>query len=164
MAGQIISASGTQFGLIVTPEGAIVVSGLLTAEISGGIHIGSVSANVDSIYIQSGDNINLGRGAFGFSGAIITGSVIGSYLISPGAGSKILLKGFHASTEVATQFRIIYSGLTPDLVSTFSVPNSGTVAMNMLGMEPSGASDRPIGVGLFNAGSVAITFFTEDTL
>ena len=29
----------------------------VNAEISGGIHIGSISANVDSIYIQSGNNI-----------------------------------------------------------------------------------------------------------
>jgi len=27
--------------------------------VSGGIHIGSVSANVDSVYIQSGDNLNI---------------------------------------------------------------------------------------------------------
>jgi len=52
MAEQIISASGTQFGLIVSPEGRALV------DISGAtINIGSVSANVDSIYIQSGNNI-----------------------------------------------------------------------------------------------------------
>lgn len=48
MPGQIISASGTQYGLIVNPDGSI------NTAISGTITIGSVSATVDSIYVQSG--------------------------------------------------------------------------------------------------------------
>jgi len=52
MAEQIISASGVQYGLIVNQDGSIGVSG--TMGISGNIMIGSVSANVDSIYVQSG--------------------------------------------------------------------------------------------------------------
>lgn len=48
----IISASGIQYGAIVSPEGRILV------DMSGTtIFIGSVSANVDSIYVQSGANI-----------------------------------------------------------------------------------------------------------
>lgn len=44
---------------IVEPEFRnIIISGVPQVNISGGIHIGSVSANVDSIYIQSGNNIN----------------------------------------------------------------------------------------------------------
>jgi len=52
MPEAIISASGTQHGLIVNPDGSI------NTAISGGIHIGSVSANVDSVYVQSG-NVSL---------------------------------------------------------------------------------------------------------
>ena len=46
MPEQIISSSGTQYGLIITPEGRALV------DMSGtSIFIGSVSANVDSIYV-----------------------------------------------------------------------------------------------------------------
>lgn len=57
MAEQIINATGSQYGLEITHLGAAVISGAITAEISGTIVIGSVSATVESIYIQSGDNI-----------------------------------------------------------------------------------------------------------
>ena len=49
MAEQIISASGTQYGAIVTDKGRLLV------DMSGlSLFIGSVSASVDSIYVQSG--------------------------------------------------------------------------------------------------------------
>jgi len=49
MGEAIISASGTQFGLIINSEGRALV------DLSGtSLFIGSVSANVDSIYVQSG--------------------------------------------------------------------------------------------------------------
>ena len=58
MAEQIISCSGIQYGLIILPDGAIAVSGAITVtNITGSIVIGSVSANVESIYVQSGANI-----------------------------------------------------------------------------------------------------------
>lgn len=57
MAEQIINAVGSQYGLVITPAGEALISGTVTAVISGGIHIGSVSANVDSIFIQSGANM-----------------------------------------------------------------------------------------------------------
>ena len=41
----------------IISQPAIAISGTPTFQVSGGIHIGSVSANVDSIYIQSGGNI-----------------------------------------------------------------------------------------------------------
>ena len=44
MPDQIISASGTQFGLIINSDGS------LNANITGSIVIGSVSAEVDAIY------------------------------------------------------------------------------------------------------------------
>ena len=52
MAEQIISASGEQFGLIVNSDGSINIGGF-----AGSIVIGSVSASVDSIFVQSGGNI-----------------------------------------------------------------------------------------------------------
>jgi hypothetical protein len=58
VAEQIISASGTQFGLIVNSDGSINIAGTVDINnISGSITIGSVSASVDSIFIQSGANI-----------------------------------------------------------------------------------------------------------
>ena len=48
MPTQIISALGSQNGMIVNSDGSLNVA------ISGGIVIGSVSASVDSIYVQSG--------------------------------------------------------------------------------------------------------------
>ena len=48
MPEQIISASGTQYGLIVNPDGS------LKANITGSIIIGSVTVHVDSVYVQSG--------------------------------------------------------------------------------------------------------------
>lgn len=48
---QIINASGAQFGMKVNSDGSI------NTVISGAITIGSVSASVESIYIQSGANL-----------------------------------------------------------------------------------------------------------
>jgi len=45
-----IHSSGLDFTANVTSDGRLLVE----ASISGGIHIGSVSANVDSVYVQSG--------------------------------------------------------------------------------------------------------------
>ena len=106
------------------------------------------------------------RGAYGFSGHTFIGSFTGSYLMTPGTGSKIILKGFTASAELASKFRLIFSGAHTDagLISTFNLPNSGTVSMNMIGMEPSGAVNLPIGVGKSDTVSLHITFFTQDTL
>ena len=58
MGEQIISASGTQYGLIILSDGAIPISGVVSINgFTGSIVIGSVSASVDSIFIQSGANI-----------------------------------------------------------------------------------------------------------
>lgn len=50
MGEQVISASGTQYGLIINSDGSINIGG-----ITGSIVIGSVSANVDNIYVSSGN-------------------------------------------------------------------------------------------------------------
>ena len=146
-----------------TGIGSVISSGINS--ITGSVSMISSAGSI-GVYQTYGRNLRteVERGAFRYSGATIIGSVIGSYLITPGAGSKLFMKGFNASTEFATSIRLIWSGLLPDLISTFSIPNSGTVAMNMRGMEPSGATNQPIGVGLLSAGSVHISFFTEDSL
>ena len=58
--GQILGSrvdpiSQRVYMLDITSEGAIPISGIVS--ISGDIIIGSVSANVDSIYVQSGANL-----------------------------------------------------------------------------------------------------------
>ncbi len=61
MAVVIRGGDGSGFQASVTSDFRLevesVISGTPTVVISGGIHIGSVSANVDSIYIQSGANM-----------------------------------------------------------------------------------------------------------
>ena len=89
MAEQLISASGTQYGAAVGEDNRLwveaSVSGTPTvnANITGSIMIGSVSAHVDSIYVQSGDNISItgmpktevyGSGTFAVTGEFNTGS------------------------------------------------------------------------------------------
>jgi len=102
MPETIISASGVQHGLIITPEGAIVISGLVTAEISGGIHIGSVSANVDSIYVQSGDNINLGTTWTGVGSVVISGTLS----TTPGSESVITAGSVEVYQNTATDLDV----------------------------------------------------------
>lgn len=60
MPEMIINASGPQYGLVINPDGSLNIAGTVAvSSISGSIFIGSVSASVDSIYVQSGDNINI---------------------------------------------------------------------------------------------------------
>jgi len=104
------------------------------------------------------------RGIYFNSGASVDTSGTAKIIYTPGAGSKVLLKGFMISAELATKGRLIFSGGTPTHINTFNLPNSGTIAMNLLGMEPSGAVNQPISVGLFNNGSIHITVFGRETL
>lgn len=104
------------------------------------------------------------RGVFVTSGATIHTSGTAKVVISPGTGSKLLLKGFTSSAELATKFRLIFSGGTPTHIGAWNLPNSGTVAMNMLGMEPSGATNQSLAFGLFNNGSIHVTVFARNTL
>ena len=98
------------------------------------------------------------------SGVSYTGSFTGSVFITPGVGSKLIMRGFNASAEIATKFQLRFSGGTSTNIGTFILPNSGTMAMNMLGMEPSGATNQPLMVNLLNAGSLFITGYTKDSL
>lgn len=85
--GEVIqSASGIQYGMIVNPDGSVNVAGTVNANITGSIMIGSVSASVDSIYVQSGIiniqeevptsiNKNNGIGSLIYAGALL-GSIV----------------------------------------------------------------------------------------
>ena len=55
LGSRVDGATGEYYMIDVTPEGAIPISG--TIGIIGSITIGSVSAHVDSIYVQSGANL-----------------------------------------------------------------------------------------------------------
>jgi len=76
---------------------------------SGNIHIGSVSANVDSIYVQSGDNINITdvASAYIHSGIITTvGDLQAGYLVS---GDTLQVEGKDA-VSAATSVNPVYIG------------------------------------------------------
>ena len=92
MAEQIMSASGTQYGVAVGEDNRLwvdaAISGIPTvnANITGSIMIGSVSAQVDSIYVQSGDNINISSmpEVVGVSGTYFQ-DIIGSVQVNSGS-------------------------------------------------------------------------------
>jgi len=121
-----------------------------------------ITAGSVEVYDTKPLQVEQSRGAFGFSGAIFITSGTQNILTSPGAGSKLFLKGFNASAETASQFRVFFSG--GNLLNTFVLPSSGTVAMNMMGMEPSGGTNQPLAIGMYNNGSLYFTAMTEDSL
>lgn len=142
--------------VLTTGVGSVVISGTSIPVFRG---IGSVRvSNAEPIRTTQD------RGIFFNSGATIHDSGTATVIHTPGTGSNVLLKGFTVSAELATHFRLIFSGGTPTHIAEYNLPNSGTVAMNLIGMEPSGAVNQPISVGLFNAGSVHVTVFGQDTL
>jgi hypothetical protein len=83
MAEQIMDGIGSGNLAIVDDSHRLWVNAL----ISGGIHIGSVSANVDSIYVQSGDNININKAEVYGSGTFI-GSITSMPSVNVTAGSE----------------------------------------------------------------------------
>ena len=88
MPEQIISSSGTQFGLIVNPDGSINVN---------------TTVSIDSIYIQSGNNVHLG------SAWTNIGSVLVSNIPLPVIGSIAIT---NTGSVVVTNVVSIGSGLT----------------------------------------------------
>lgn len=119
MAEVIISASGTQYGLIINPDGSIPISGTITiTNITGSIVIGSVSASVDSVYIQSGDNINLGN-AWSNVGSVYT-------VNSVPTGSEQWIKNFNelGSSVVVTNFPTSFPGSVSQVTNPWIVLGS----------------------------------------
>lgn len=164
----VVSGTSTVAGSVFT-TGSINIATELSSIGSYSTYgvLGSVrllSTNGSSPIYNSANPLNVenDRGVFNYSGQTFIASGTANNIITPGTGSKIMLKGFNASAQTATQFRLLFSG--GNVINTFNVPNSGTVSMNMMGMEPSGAVNEPISVGLFNAGSLHLTVFIKNTL
>lgn len=93
MGEQIISASGTQYGLIVNDDGSINIG-----NIAGSIVIGSVSANVESIYIQSGANI---------TGSVFVMQGVPTAGIYNNASQRFVYDGYN---NVGSQYKFIGAG------------------------------------------------------
>lgn len=107
-------------------------------------------------------SVQQARGVFGFSGVTFHASGTANVMITPGTGSNIILKGFTASSDDATIFRLLFSGGA--VVGTYTLGASGNIVFNMAGMEPSGALNEPMAVGTLSAGSLNVTVFTADSL
>lgn len=123
MAEQIISASGTQYGLVINNDGSINVVIPNPITISGNIIIGSVSASVDSIYIQSGANIDLGS-AWTTVGSVYVTNYPNFYL-----GSKVYqgdIFGISGTVEVSN----LYTG-SNSWISNFTDLGSNVVVTNL---------------------------------
>lgn len=168
----ILSSTGS-IEIYQTTSSDLTISGVISNRVAGSIvnlPIGSnfLLSTPGSIGVYDADNggisVEPARGVFAVSGASFIASGTMTNIYTPGTGSKLFLKGFTASAELATQFRLLFSGGTPTQLSHFTLPNSGTVAMNFLGMEPSGAVNQPISVGLFNGGSLYLTIFGKESL
>jgi len=137
MPEQIISASGTQFPLIVNPDGS------LNTQIIGSIVIGSVSANVDSIYVQSGNDMHLGSAWSRIGSILITNNpvpVSGNLGVSGtafntvwvGTGSVVISGGTVGSFAITTNpvpisGQVLSKGLTGNQIIR---KNSGSPAVN----------------------------------
>lgn len=88
MPEMIINASGPQYGLVVNPDGSLNITGTVAVNgFTGSIMIGSVSAQVDSVYIQSGNQVEVyGSGTF-------IGSIVSMPNVSVSVGSESYIKG-----------------------------------------------------------------------
>jgi hypothetical protein len=110
MPEQIISYSGTQYGLLINPDGSI------NANIEGAINIGSIITN-ENVYIVSG---NVGIKEYipinslynnpykqliylPYSGTSVgLGSVLGSIVQFIGAGSNVKVFGYDAAYSLTS--------------------------------------------------------------
>ena len=135
-----------------------------------GIAVGSVrilSSN-GSIGVYDADNggisVEQTRGIFGWSGVSFIGSFTGSNIFTPGVGSKLFLKGFTATSDISTKFGLAFSGGTSVFIANYTLPASGTTSINYIGFEPSGATNQPIMVNLYNAGSLDISLAIKESL
>src|SRR3990167_8677229 len=77
-----VQGPGSEYLLVVNPDGSI------NTIVTGSIMIGSVSATVDSVYIQSGNNVNLGSAWTNIGSVLISNpEAIGSLSIQSMIGS-----------------------------------------------------------------------------
>ena len=128
MAEQIMSASGTQYGVAVGEDNRLwvdaAISGIPTvnANITGSIMIGSVSAQVDSIYVQSGDNINISSmpEVVGVSGTYFQ-DIIGSVQVNSGS---IYITNLSASSGYAGSDTYVRAG---SVIVTNTIQTAGSI-------------------------------------
>mgnify|MGYP001593113194 CR=1 FL=1 len=121
----IINGSGPQYALVVNPDGSINVSGI-------DISIGSLSLALESVYVQSGNNLHLGSAwtnigsvvvsNFGQIGSVATQGIIGSVAVSN------TLRQIDAGSVIVTNTVAISGnlGITFDAGDYLSVVQSGT--------------------------------------
>ena len=145
MAEHITSASGIAYPLIINSDGSINVSG--TMALSGAIHIGSVSANVDAVYVQSGDNINLGTTWSDTGSIVVSGAIIGSVGITT---TPLPVSG------------VTFPGSVSQVTSPWSVTGSvelynvgSIVSLGSIEIYQTTAADMQVDIG--NIGSIAVT-------
>ncbi len=117
---QLISGSGTQYPLIVNPDGTIGVS------ITGSIMIGSVSAQVDSIYVQSG-TMYISSGNVTFTGSTaVYGSVYTTGSIVTAGSTSLYGIGSVRIAEQGVPLQVFNSGLFSIVGSITSMPDIAT--------------------------------------
>lgn len=106
MPEQIISGSGTQYGMIVNADGSI------NSSITGSITIGSISAYVDSVYIQSGANMQIDSvdNSYLTSGNITNIVSVSGPVISDDLGSAFWVKEKPEIGSYSLQNVQVYSG------------------------------------------------------
>lgn len=121
MPTQIINAfsgtavAGSQFGWQVDSQGAGLVTGSIaitnTVTISGNIVIGSVSATVDSIFVQSGANISLFQALInsGSVGGVASGVRTSLAFIEIPNGSQFGLTGFDGTGTSDAHFELYHN-------------------------------------------------------
>mgnify|MGYP001608992209 CR=1 FL=1 len=113
--------AGYQNTALVNSSGRLLVS----AEISGNIIIGSVSASVDSIYIQSGNNIHLGSAWENIGSVLISNpSVIGSIGIQNISGVLTIdnrVAGSIVNLPIGSNFTLSSPGSIGVFITTGSV-------------------------------------------
>lgn len=154
-----VNIASTTLGSVYILSNPVPVSGLINQGAPPWLVNGSIRQ------LEEPWKVEQIRGVFRASGiSAFAGSFTGSNFITPGAGSLLFMKGFTASAELATKFRLFFSGGTSTAIGTWILPNSGTMALNFMGMEPSGATNQPLAYGAFNAGSIHITAYTRDSL
>lgn len=163
VAGSIVYMPSISTGSVsYIPAGSVIVTNMVAGSI---VYMPSISTGSEtyipagSVIITNNPTIQYNAEAFGYSGASFSASGTATNIWTPGAGSNAQLKGFTISAQAANAVRILFSGGA--VIGQWTIPGSGTVGMNMLGMEPSGASNQPIAVGLLAGGSVDVSIFAR---
>ena len=151
--GQIHGANLGSPAADVNSEGRLLVS----AEISGNIIIGSVSATVDSIYVQSGNNMHLGSAWTNIGSVLVTNpSEIGSLGVQTISGTVEI------GTDPVPVSGIVNQGTDPWItLGSGAITNFGALGSDRTGSFAITTTVLPVSGTLFQdvLGSQAITNF-----